>query len=198
MGIRCFIDSGGIVAERVREYLGSDELAEELLKGFTPLVCEASFREAYLLRGVVKGLVLSLLSFGRVPYSAGLYLGRLRSSRPKLIPSVTFLQYLNEVLGHPYRALTVGISGLKPFLYGKDILKASVVGCYPPIVRGDALAVLGEDGYVYGVGLSLISSCEDLRSLRRIDPVALHIFDVGWFLRGGTEPRERKYTLREG
>ena len=195
MRVKCFIDEEGIVLERVREYLMNDELVKKVLKEFTPLICEANFREVYLLRERVKELVLGVFKSGRAPYSAGLYLGRLRDSRPKLIPSTTFLQHVNSILGHAYRALTVGINGLKPFLYGKDVLKASVVGCHPPIIKNDLLAVSGRDGYVYGAAISLINSCIELKSLKKTDPVALRVFDVGWFLREGKEPRERKYTI---
>jgi len=195
MSIRCFMDRKGTARTAIEGYVIDRQVVEDLLRDKSLMICEGIFKEAYLLDERVKQLVEKLLEVGKVPYSAGLYIGRLRRKRPTFIPSVNLLNKLHLILKRPYRALVVKKEGIKPFLYGKDILKASVVGCYAPIIKGDVIAVFGEDKQVYGIGLSTISSCNEIKDLKRTDPVAIHVFDVGWYLRGGTEPRERMYTL---
>ena len=193
-GIRCsFEDTAQFMEGVVARLFGGD--AVKVFDGFSLLVCRGEFAEAYLLRGEVVDLVKDLLGSGRVPYAAGLYAGRLRKSHPAFIPSVDFLSFLYSGLGGFRRALVVGERGLKPFLYGKDVLRASVIRCFEPLGRGEVVGVVGEDGFVYGVGLSAVNSCREVSGLRNVDVVAENVFDVGWYLRGGTEARERKFKV---
>ncbi len=195
--IKCFF-GGDQVVEAVYKFFNGAlpmEEVEGLLTGYTPLICEGVFREAYLLSKDVLEPVNILLKSGKIPYAAGMYVGRLRRREPYFIPSTDFLQYVYSSLGRVFKALIVGREGLKPFLYGKDVLKASVRKCIPPIKKSDIVGIVGEDEYVYGLGLSTIENCNEISSLRRTDPVAINIFDVGWYLRGGTEAREKKYRI---
>ncbi len=193
-GIRCsFDDTARFMKGTVARLFGED--AVKVFEGFSLLVCRGEFAEAYLLRGEVVDLVKGLLGSGRVPYAAGLYAGRLRRSRPTFVPSVDFLSFLYSGLGSLRRALIVGERGLKPFLYGKDVLRASVLKCFEPLSKGEVVGVVGEDGFVYGVGLSVIDSCREVEGLGSVDVVAENVFDVGWYLRGGTEARERKFKI---
>ena len=189
MRLRCFSDPA--VMELIAKYFGEAVHVLELLSGLTGLICRGEFTEAYLIPPQVWEVTAKLMSSGRIPYAAGMYVGRV--ARNSLIPSHDFLQHTYEALGHPIKAVTVGNEGLKPFLYGKDVLKASTLKCHPPLRKGDIIGIVGQDNYVYGVGKSTINSCEELNNLRRTDPVALNVFDVGWYLRGGTDPRERKF-----
>jgi ribosome biogenesis protein Nip4 len=75
------------------------------------------------------------------------------------------------------------------------VLRASVLECFEPLSKGEVVGIVGEDGFVYGVGLSVIDSCQEIEGLRNVDVVAENVFDVGWYLRGGTKARERKFKV---
>ena len=192
-GIKCVL-GGDRVLKLIEYLLGPDarSIAESL---GTVLVCSGEFSEVYLVSNLMADAIATLFKRGYVPYSAGLYAGRLRRSRPEFIPSVSLLQIIYDSVG-PRRAIEVSEEGLKPFLYGNDILRKSVTKCYEPVSRGEVVGILGSDGYVYGVGLSNVDSCSELSKLRDLDEVAKNVFDIGWYLRGGTEPRERKYKVK--
>ncbi len=192
--LRCvFMDGESFIREYLHHLFGNDVL--HALSGFEFLVCEGVFSEAYMLWGSVASLVKRLMSSGRVPYMAGVYVGRVRGSRPRLLPSADFLSLLYSRLGRLVRAVVVGAEGLKPFLYGRDVLRASVKKCFDPLDRGEVVGVVGEDGFIYGVGLSALDSCRELQGLRAEDLVVENVFDVGWFIRG-SQGRERKFRLR--
>ncbi len=168
----------------------------ELLKPYSRLIiCSALFAESYLISDKLMKAVTKLWGVSRNPYCAGIYLGRLRRSKPYLIPSAMLASAVFSKLGSYVNSVVVSESGLKPFLYGKDILKASVIKTYPKIVSGNYTFVLGSDGYVYGVGIAEVSG-EEVGGLKDLDLVVRNVFDVGWYLRGGTEPRERKFKIR--
>ncbi len=188
-GIECVIESDNTVLELISYLLGSDAstLLSELGK---IMVCKGIFSEVYIISNDLVEAIKIIFSKGYVPYSAGLYIGRIRRSRPQFVPSVNLLQLIYERLG-PRRALIVSEEGLKPFLYGNDILRKSVVKCYEPLNKDEVVGIVSNDGYVYGIGLSVVEGCKDLNALNELDLVAKNIFDVGWYLRGGTEARER-------
>lgn len=160
--------------------------------GATLLLCTNRFTEVYVLSEALTKVVDEVIARGITPYSAGLYLGRLRKGVPRFIPSTNILRETYLGTGELVNALIVAEEGLKPFLYGGDILRRSVVGCYPPVRRGDVVAILGTDKIVYGLGLSKIDCCEELEKKRELDEVASNIFDVGWYIRGEAL-KERKY-----
>ncbi len=194
-GITCVIsaDVSKELLYLINDYLGSD--AAELISNLGYLMlCRGVFNEAYLIPPKLKDIIKTLFKSGRVPYSAGLYLGRIRKFSPKFIPSINLLQLVYDSLGFR-SALIIREEGLKPFLYGNDVLKVSVINCFEPVRRGYLVGIVGLDGFVYGVGLSVINSCRELRNLKDDDLVARNVFDVGWFLRGGTELRERMFKI---
>lgn len=169
----------------------SEHLARKYSKT-TLLLCTNKLTEVYVLSEALTKIVDEVTAHGITPYSAGLYLGRLRKGAPRFIPSTNILQEIYRETGELVNALVVTEEGLKPFLYGGDILRKSVVGCYPPVRRGDVVAILGTDKIVYGLGLSKIDSCEELEKKRELDEAASNIFDVGWYIRGEAR-KERKY-----
>jgi len=192
-GISCYIIEGRNVLDVIAKLFGFE--AATLLRSLGKLmICEGVFKEVYIVSGELINVIKVIFKSGRIPYSAGLYLGRLRREKPKLIPSVNTIQIIYDKLGFR-RALIVREEGIKPFLYGNDIIKKSVIKCIEPLELGDIVGIVGEDNYVYGVGLSVIGSCNELNSLKDNDMVARNIFDVGWYLRGGTEVRERMFKL---
>ncbi len=194
-GITCEVSElvNELIKSLIREYLGND--VAEFTAGLGRfMLCRGEFSEAYLIPKELEGLVTKLLRSGRVPYSVGMYLGRVRSRKPRFVPSVNLLHITYCELG-VRSALVVSLKGLKPFLYGNDVLKESVINCFEPVRRGYVVGIVGEDGYVYGVGLPVINSCSELNLLKGSDVVALNVFDVGWFLRGGTVPRERMFKV---
>jgi len=193
-GLKCvFVDTASFVREYLTPLFGST-VEEALTRRYEVLVCSGLFSEAYLLSGPVAAVARRLMRSGRVPYMAGAYVGRVRRSRPRLIPSADFLSLIYSLLGRPVRAVVVGLEGLKPFLYGRDVLRASVRGCFDPLGRGEVAGVVGEDGLVYGVGLASVNSCRELGRLGGEDVVVRNVFDVGWFVRGSSG-RERKFKV---
>jgi ribosome biogenesis protein Nip4 len=190
--LRCEL-SGEELHRHVERLYGKEAL--EALAGYIPLYCSGGFTEVYLLRQQLLDAVRSLMSSGRVPYYSGLYAGRLRTRRPLFIPSHLLIEKLHDRLGKPVRAFAASEQGIKVLMYGKDLLKESLVSCYEPIEVGEVVSVLGPDRRVYAIGLSEISRCSELDRLSRVQVVARTIFDLGWYLRGGTIPREPKYRV---
>lgn len=194
--VRCFEcpeDVGSRITSELQSLFQVDVVG--LLKPYSRLVlCTALFTEVYLISDELLNIIKKLWSAGRNPYSAGIYLGRLRRRKPYLIPSTMLANTVFSRLGRYVNSVVVSDSGLKPFLYGKDVLKASVIKAYPKILEGNPTFILGSDGYVYGVGIAVVSS-EDLERLDESEVVVKNVFDVGWYLRGGTEPRERKFKV---
>lgn len=165
----------------------------ELLSPYNKLIiCSGLFTESYLVSNQLMSAITKLWSAGRNMYCAGIYLGRLRRFKPYLIPSTMLANAVFSKLGSYVNSVVLSESGLKPFLYGRDVLKASVIKTYPKIRSGNYVFVLGSDGYAYGVGLAEVGD-EEFNRLGELDVVVRNVFDVGWYLRGGTEPRERKF-----
>ncbi|MFN3268351.1 MAG: hypothetical protein ACK416_03720 [Zestosphaera sp.] len=158
----------------------------------TLLLCSNKITEVFILSEVIAEVVGRVVAQGLTPYSAGFYVGRLRKSKPRFIPSINLLQEMLREAGELINAFVVADEGLKPFLYGGDILRKSVVGCYEPVRRGEIVAVLGTDKIVYGLGLSRVEGCEELKSMKDLEEVASNVFDVGWYIRGEARG-ERKY-----
>ncbi|MEM2207286.1 MAG: hypothetical protein QXG17_01145 [Sulfolobales archaeon] len=192
--------------EEMKCWLGGDEVLKHIsrlygseatgaIRGYTPLYCFGSFTEVYLVKDQLVEVVEAVLRSGRIPYFAGMYGGRLRPTKPGFIPSHMLVERVYEFLGHPVRAVKALEQGIKVALYGRDLLAESVALCFEPVEFGEVISVVGPDGYVYAVGLSKVSSCEEVAMLRKKDVVVRTVFDLGWYLRGGTTPREPKYKL---
>ncbi len=158
----------------------------------TILSCEGRLTEIFILSEELTKVVDKIIAQGLTPYSAGLYLGRLRKGKPSFIPSINILQEIYQETGEVVNALVVAEEGLKPFLYGGDVLRKSVVSCHQPLKKGDVVAILGTDMRVYGLGISKIDGCEELERRKDLDEVASNLFDVGWYIRGEAR-KERKY-----
>ena len=89
--LTCRVDNEGLVPNAVKSYLMSDDLVAKVIGGLTGLICTGVFTEAYLLTESLLNAVTRLIGSGRVPYAAGIYVGRLRKVRPTFIPSHDFL-----------------------------------------------------------------------------------------------------------
>lgn len=165
------------------------------LEGYIPLYCSGDFTEVYLLRQPLVEAVEVLFDAQRVPYTAGLYAGRLRSRKPYFIPSHVLLEKVYRYLGSYSRALQLTEVGVRAVLYGRDVLRESITSCYEPLEVGEVVSIIGNDGRVYAVGLSEIPGCCKLDEINKDEVIARTIFDLGWYLRGGTVPRESKYKL---
>ena len=192
-GIECIINNGDEVLTLIDSMLGRDasKLVSRLGK---VMICKGIFEEAYIISDTLTKVIKVIFSKGYIPYSAGLYIGRIRKSKPYFIPSINLLQLIYNELGLR-RAIVVSDEGLKPFLYGNDILRKSVIECYEPLSKNDVVGIVGTEGYVYGIGLCTMERCNDLKRLKDLDLVARNVFDVGWYLRGGTEARERMFKV---
>jgi ribosome biogenesis protein Nip4 len=191
LSVKCIILDGDFI-EILAKLFGNS--VRKIFENRKIIKCSGVFTELYALSQEQLRVFHKLTSSGRYPYSAGMYLGRLRKRKPLFIPSITLLHLLYHSTGKPVRALMIDKNGLKPFLYGGDVLKMSVIKCYPPIEKGEIVSIIDVDSFVYGVALSTINDC-DLRGLNETSMVARNIFDIGWYLRGGTEPREKKIKL---
>lgn len=189
--IRCSWGGEEILAHVARLF---GEEALRPLEGLQVLICRNSFTEAYALTPEVAEAVKALMAAGRVPFSAGLYIGRLRQARPYFIPSHNLVQEIYRALGRPVRAFTIGEQGIRPYLYGKDVLAASLKQCHPPIEAGEVVAIIDEDGWVYGIGLSTKNNCREARKAKPSEVIAKNVFDVGWYIRSQTR-KERKYKI---
>ncbi len=190
---RCINECREMIASRLTECFQADVL--ELMAPYNELIiCSNGFSEVYLVSDKLLDVYLKLASKGRYPYCIGIYAGRL--SKGILIPSTMLADKVFKKLGTYVNSVEVSDTGLKPFLYGKDVLKASVTRTYPRLIKGRYAFVVGRDGYVYGLGISVVDEGE-LPYLRPNDVVIKNVFDAGWYLRGGTTPREKKYKLWE-
>ncbi len=102
-------------------------------------------------------------------------------------PSPWLFERLYTCTGRIRSAVEAEQQGVKAFLYGNDLLVASVRKIYGPFRKGQVVAVIDPlDSRVIGVARAAM----DLREVERarshgrtLDVVAENIFDLGWFLR---------------
>lgn len=102
-------------------------------------------------------------------------------------PYPEFLQSIYRCTGDIRAAIEAYPQGVKAFLYGNDILVASVKRIYRDFGAGDIVGVIdSEDGSVIGIGRASMKP-EDLeRAIARGEKTRVavkNIFDLGWFLR---------------
>jgi len=193
--VRCFRCSNEVrdfVLGEVGRLFNED--ASMLLGSLNIVICSGMFDEVYAVNNALHRVFNDLVRGGRYPYSVGLYVGRLRRLRPHFIPSVMLAEFIYGKLRYFVNAVKVSLNGLKPFLYGNDILKESVTNYFPKVVRGRVTFVIGPDNYVYGLGISTVNDYE-IKGLKPTDVVVKNVFDVGWYVRGGTEVREKKFKV---
>ncbi len=77
--------------------------------------------------------------------------------------------------------------GVKAFLYGKDLLLASLDYFIPPIKKGDHIAVLdSSDMYAIGTGMLLVDE-DDIKRLieegKMLTAIVKNVFDLGIHIR---------------
>lgn len=105
----------------------------------------------------------------------------------KIYPSPWLLEDLYRCIGKIRSAIEAAQQGVKAFLYGNDLLVASVNKIYGPFKRGDIVAIIDPaDGRVIGVARAAMAprEIERARSRGRLtDVAAKNILDLGWFLR---------------
>lgn len=169
-----------------------------IVEALTPyerlIICSGIFSEAYFVSDALLEVVKMLWERGRNPYCVGVYAGRIRKHKPYIVPSITLANIIFSKLGTYTNSVVVSEDGLKPFLYGKDVLKASVIKTYPKLIPNGYAFIVGPDGQVYGLGIAKVSD-EELPQLNNNEVVVRNVFDVGWYLRGGTNPREKKFKI---
>ncbi|HWQ16496.1 MAG TPA: PUA domain-containing protein [Sulfolobales archaeon] len=105
----------------------------------------------------------------------------------EIYPYPDLLQEIYRCTGDIRSAVEAGSHGVKAYLYGNDLLVASVEKIYRPFRRGDIVGVIDtDDGHVIGVGRALLDPAEILRVRamgRGTEAAVENIFDLGWFLR---------------
>jgi ribosome biogenesis protein Nip4 len=105
----------------------------------------------------------------------------------KVYPSPWLLEDLYECIGEIRSAVEAEQQGVKAFLYGNDLLVASVGKIYGRFRRGDIIAIIDPiDGKVIGVARAMLNPSEIAIARSRgeqSDLAAKNIFDLGWLLR---------------
>ncbi|MEM2204447.1 MAG: PUA domain-containing protein [Sulfolobales archaeon] len=105
----------------------------------------------------------------------------------EIYPYPGLLQEIYRCTGDTRSAVEAGSQGVKAYLYGNDLLVASVEKIYRPFRRGDIVGVIDpSDRRVIGVGRALLDPREILRAKamgRDTEAAVENIFDLGWFLR---------------
>jgi ribosome biogenesis protein Nip4 len=105
----------------------------------------------------------------------------------EIYPSPWLLEDLYRCTGKIRSAIEAIQQGVKAFLYGNDLLVASVNKIHGPFKKGDIIAIIDPvDGRVIGVARAAMNpgEIERARSIGRlVDVAAKNILDLGWFLR---------------
>ncbi len=105
----------------------------------------------------------------------------------KIYPHPDLLLEIYRCTGSIRSAVEAEPQGVRAFLYGNDLLVASVGKIYRPFRRGDIVGIIDpEDGRVVGIGRASLDHVDiyKARSMGRDTEVAVeNIFDLGWFLR---------------
>lgn len=173
------------VEEYINKCFGS-RFAEEILAKFDVKVISKG-RSIYRISLIPKNIskVLSTVSGKVKPVGMGLVIGWLKNG--KFIPSTHLFNIARE-RGLRYGCAVVAKSqGVKAFLYGKDLLVASVEGFIEPVEKGMYVAVVdSEDMMVIGIGKLVIDPKMFKEHLERglmIESVVENVFDLGAILR---------------
>lgn len=105
----------------------------------------------------------------------------------KAYPYPELLNMMYRCAGRIRSAVEARPQGVRAFLYGNDLLVASVNKIHRPFGRGDIVGVIDpEDGRVIGIGRASLDPEEIYRAIsmgRDTEVVVENIFDLGWFLR---------------
>ncbi len=105
----------------------------------------------------------------------------------KTYPYPDLLQRIYRCVGEIRSAVEAEPQGVKAFLYGNDLLVASVKKIYRPFKRRDIVGVIDtEDGRVIGIGRASLDHEEIFRARaagKDTKAAVENIFDLGWFLR---------------
>ena len=120
------------------------------------------------------------------------------------VPSVGLFRLAKSLAGEVRGCAAVCTEqGVKAFLYGNDILVASIKRVIEPFERGLFVAVIDDvDGEVIGVGLAVVDS-QQIDELRKrgaiLEPAILNVFDLGASIRSEKLfmeiPRDRLKSL---
>ncbi len=117
--------------------------------------------------------------------AGGILIGWMRGD--EFVPSPWFFEELAKMRGSMACAALVAEQGVKAFLYGNDVLVASVLRIYEPFPKGSIVAVVdASDGRVIGVGRAAMDgeSIEKAKRMGRMLSVAIiNVFDLGVLLR---------------
>ncbi|MCI4457183.1 MAG: hypothetical protein JHC19_03800 [Desulfurococcaceae archaeon] len=116
----------------------------------------------------------------------GIFIGSIIKKR--FVPSPHLLEIIYRSINKIRGAVSAEKDGVKNFLYGKDLLYRSLKDLYPPLEKGDIIAVLDKDDYsVIGVG-ELLEDLEKIMILKRDKryenmPIVANVMDLGIYLR---------------
>ncbi len=128
--------------------------------------------------------IIQLSTITRVR-GAGLLIGWLRGEN--FVPSTQLFNYIHSTGFRMGCAAIAKTQGVKAFLYGNDLLLASLDRIIEPAERGWYVAVLDpEDMLAVGIGRLLISPHqipELIREGRMLIPVVKNVFDLGLTVR---------------
>ena len=117
----------------------------------------------------------------REPYFLGLYLGYFKGS--SFMPSAEGITCFSDRLPSRKRVV-VSEKAEQLFLYGRDVLKGSIVYIERNLRRGEYVAIVNERNEVLGIG-KLAVDAELIDRLDAQEVVIENVFDKGWYLRRG-------------
>ncbi|NPA97603.1 MAG: hypothetical protein GXO32_08390 [Crenarchaeota archaeon] len=159
-----------------------DEAFHELLTRYEVLRYSKGTAVMLVKKSLAKRAPLAILAKA---VASGVIAGWL--SRGGFVPSPWLFDELKRI-GYEYKcAVEIGEQGVKAFLYGNDVLVASVLRIREPVRVGSYVAVVdGRDGSVIGVGVAVLDrdGVERAKNMGRLLDVAiLNVFDIGRLIR---------------
>ncbi len=172
--------------ERYVEKCFGTEAVSQIDKNYLLFLVESlqSKYHVYALDKQLADLVTRLSHLTKVQ-GAGLLIGWLRGEN--FVPSTQLFNYMHSAGFRIGCAAIAKVQGVKAFLYGNDLLLASLDRIIEPAERGWYIAVLDpEDMFAIGIGRLLVSPREIpelLREGRMLIPIVKNVFDLGLTVR---------------
>jgi len=105
----------------------------------------------------------------------------------KFIPSPYLYNFIYETFQKMGCAISAKPQGVKAFLYGNDLLLASLDKVLPPIKKGECIAIVdSEDLKVIGIGILLYDEPEIAELIKQgqmLTAIVKNVFDLGVHIR---------------
>ncbi len=154
------------------------DLVKNILEGSKKqlLVGEGERKEIFLVPKNVFS-VFKQISSVRMPFFLGLFLGELTKGDFKLSLEGAYV----VAKKCKKKWIIVSDKGEILFLYGRDIMRGSIIKWDPSIRKGDRVVIMNRRGEALGVGRVV----KGLKKAKNTDIVVKNLIDRGWYLRKG-------------